>query len=70
MTQYVAVKFKPWDRRTYTYHNDGAPAKPGDMVEVETKEGLKKVQVDSVSDQKPAFATKPIKGIIDGGVSA
>lgn len=23
--QFVAVQFNPWDRRSYTYHNDGEP---------------------------------------------
>lgn len=25
--QYVAVKFRPGDKRSYTYHNDGEPVK-------------------------------------------
>lgn len=34
--QYVAVRFTPGDRRTYTYHNDGPPVAPGDTVTVAT----------------------------------
>ncbi len=54
MTQFVAVKFNPWDRRTYTYHHDGEPVAVGDTVEVVTPmEGPKSVPVKSVSDQTP-----------------
>lgn len=58
--QYVAVKFNASDRRTYTYHNDGQPVAPGDMVTVTTGRGEAMVVVDSVSADKPPFATKPL----------
>lgn len=64
MTQYVAVKFKPWEHRTYTYSNDGPPVNVGDRVKVQTKDGPKEVEVDSVSEVKPAFECKPI--IVEG----
>lgn len=63
--QYVAVQFKPWDRRTYTYHNDGEPVAEGDKVEVTTNDGTKTVTVASVSYEAPAFETKPIDGLAD-----
>lgn len=59
-TQYVAVLFNPWDRRTYTYHNDGDALAPQDEAVVVTDRGESVVTVVSVSDQKPEFATKPI----------
>ena len=72
--QYVQVKFRDGDRRAYTYHNDGDPVKPGDKVVVETKHGKQTVTVDSVTDEAPRFATKPITipvdpkaGLIDDG---
>jgi hypothetical protein len=58
--QYVACQFNPWDRRTYTYHNDGAPVAPGDKVKVETRYGLKIITVDSIVDEAPKFETKAI----------
>lgn len=60
--QYVAVEFNPWDRRSYTYHNDGAPVSVGDKVRVETRDGSKTVTVVSLPEAAPAFETKPILG--------
>ncbi|WP_374139444.1 hypothetical protein [Sphingomonas sp.] len=60
--QYVAVKFNPWDRRTYTYHNDGEPVAVGDSVVVSTDRGPSTVTVEAVSDERPTFATKSIVG--------
>lgn len=60
--QFVAVKFKPWDRRTYTYHNDGDPVAVGDLVEVSTDRGEQIVTVESVTFDAPSFVTKPING--------
>lgn len=64
MTQFVAVKFNPWDRRTYTYRNEGEAIAPGDVVEVVTSEGPKQVAVESVTDKAPAFECKPIARIV------
>ncbi len=63
--QYVAIKFKPGDSRTYTYHNDGDPVKPGDKVVVTTNRGKNTVIVDSVTDEAPRFLTKPIAIPVD-----
>lgn len=60
--QFVAVRFKPWDRRTYTYHWDGEPFAPGDQVVVTTDRGPSTVEVISVSGLPPPFPTKPIVG--------
>ena len=62
--QYVAVEFNPWDRRSYTYHNDGPALSIGDKVKVETKDGEKTVTVVGLPESAPAFPTKPILGAI------
>lgn len=71
-TQYVAVKFRPTDRRTYTYHWNGEPLAPGDEVKVAERDGdgWKRVTVDSVSWANPTFATKPILGKCEESESA
>jgi hypothetical protein len=63
--QFVAVKFKTWDKRTYTYHNDGEPVAPGDQVKIKDRggDGWSRVTVVEVTDEAPAFATKPILGL-------
>lgn len=59
---YYACKFRAEDSRTYTYHFDGPAFAIGDIVRVEDRsgDGWKRVQVASVSDTAPPFATKPI----------
>lgn len=65
--QYVACKFRSGDARSYTYHNDGEPVSVGDTVKVEDRDGdgWKRVEVVSVSSQKPKFETKPILGKVE-----
>lgn len=58
--QYVEVKFRPWDKRAYTYHWDGEPLNIGQTVRVETRDGWQAVEVVGVSEVKPPFPTKPI----------
>lgn len=67
MTQYVAVKFKPEDTRTYTYTWDGDALFPGDRVKVpdNRSDGWKRVTVVSVSDEAPPFNCKPILGRVE-----
>lgn len=60
--QYVAVQFNPWDRRSYTYHNDGEPVAIGDKVLVTTPRGQSVVEVVGLPDLVPPFETKPIDG--------
>lgn len=60
--QFVAVLFKPWDRRSYTYHNDGEPVAIGDEVIVETAKGQSIVTVSALPTEVPSFPTKPIIG--------
>ena len=65
--QYVACKFRPDDRRSYTYHNDGEPVAAGDQVKIAGREedGWQRVHVVSVSDEEPSFPTKPILGKVE-----
>lgn len=63
MRQYVAIRFHSRDRRTYTYHNDGEPVVAGDQVRIPGRhpdDGWKAVEVVSVTDEPPEFATKSI----------
>lgn len=62
--QFVAVLFKPWDTRSYTYHNDGPPVAIGDSVLVTTaKGGQQAVTVSALPTEAPSFPTKPIDGL-------
>lgn len=62
--QYVACAFRPGDRRTYTYHNDGEPVAVGDEIKVADRngDGRQRVTVMAIGDEKPKFETKPILG--------
>ncbi len=61
--RFIAVKFRPGDARSYTYHYDGAEDfAAGDEVKVEDRDGgWKRVTVVGEVEE-PAFATKPILG--------
>lgn len=64
--QYVVVKFRPGDRRSYTYSNPGEPVKVGDRVKVPGKtpdEGWAALDVIEVHNIKPPFACKDILGL-------
>lgn len=60
--QFVAVQFKAWDQRSYTYHNDGEPVAIGDQVVVTTAKGTQTVRVVALPTETPSFATKAIDG--------
>ena len=62
--QYLACKFRPGDKRAYTYHNDGDPCAVGDKVLVASPrgEGRMTVEVAVILDANPGFATKAIIG--------
>ena len=64
--QYVAVRFRPADVRTYTYEWDGEPVKPGDWVKVPDRDsdGWKRVEVVHVHYTAPLFPTKAILGLV------
>lgn len=63
--QYVAVKFRKGDSRSYTYHNDGNPVRIGDEVKVPDREldSWKRVEVVDLPAEKPQFETKAILGL-------
>lgn len=60
--QFVAVQFNPWDRRSYTYHNDGEACAIGDLVKVMTNRGEATVTVVGLPGEQPSFETKGILG--------
>jgi hypothetical protein len=63
MTQFVAIRYAPTDKRTYTYANDGEPVAPGDFVSVPLRNNEPKaVEVVNVTDVEPPFACKGIFG--------
>lgn len=65
--QYVRCKFRSTDTRSYTYHNDGEPVAPGDMVKVPDRDSdaWKRVEVVAIVDEEPPFPTKAILGKVD-----
>jgi hypothetical protein len=67
MRQFVAVRFRPEDQRTYTYANDGPPVTVGDQVKVpdNRSDGWKRVEVVAIVD-KPRFECKLILGKVTG----
>jgi len=67
MPQYVECKFRPSDRRAYTYRNDGDPVAAGDYVKVPDKsgEGWKRVQVVTIEVPEPNYSCKPVLGLAD-----
>lgn len=60
--QYVTIRFRAWDKRTYTYHWDGEPVNVGDTVKVETRDGWTAVSVEAVTEVAPPYVTKAIAG--------
>lgn len=70
--QYVACKFRPEDKRAYTYEWSGEPLNKGDVVKVPDRsgDGWNRVTVVSISDKAPPFACKPILGLCDPDADA
>ena len=65
--QFVAVRFRPGDRRTYTYHHDGPPVAIGEMVKIPGKrptDGWTALKVEAISYAEPPFETKAILGVV------
>lgn len=65
--QFLSCAFKAGGR-AYTYHNDGEPLAPGDLVRVEGRNGSEqRVEVVGLwaDDAPPPFETKPILGLAD-----
>jgi hypothetical protein len=67
---HLSVKFRRSDRRAYTYTYDGDhPIAPGDQVKIDTRDGIKTVEVVAINLPKPSFACKPILSVLtEGGV--
>lgn len=67
---YVACKFRPDDKRSYTYEWDGEPLQKGDIVKVADRsgDGWQRVTVDTITDVAPSFACKPILGLYNPDV--
>lgn len=66
--QFVAVRFRPGDKRTYTYHNDGPALFEGDRVKCPGRkpdDGWTAATVEAVSFEVPEFATKAILGRVE-----
>lgn len=65
--QFAACKFRSSDTRTFTYHNDGEPVAPGDVVKVPDRsgDGWRRVEVVSITDKQPPFSTKGIIGKVE-----
>ncbi len=61
--QYVCIKFREKDRRTYTYHNDGPPLEIGDQIDIEGRGGKPiSTKILSIHEGHPGFVTKAIIG--------
>lgn len=67
MTQYAVCKFRREDKRGYTYRNDGAPVKIGDVVRVPARgndpDAWQRVTVSEILFDAPAYECKPILGL-------
>jgi hypothetical protein len=62
--QFVAIKFREADQRSYTYHNDGPPVSIGDRVLVPSRNGgSQAVIVAGLGIDPPPFETKAILGL-------
>lgn len=65
MTKFVEVKFRPEDRRAYTYSApDEMEIAIGDRVEVDARGTLKVVEGVAISDRKPPYACKPVLRVV------
>lgn len=65
--QYLAVKFREGDKRTYTYENNGPLLSAGDVVKVPDKSGdgwVRATVVEEVTKPK-SFTCKAIIGKVD-----
>lgn len=66
--QFIAVKFRSDDERTYTYHNDGEPVGAGETVKLPPRgreDGWVRGVVTEAFVDKPKFPTKAILGVVD-----
>lgn len=72
MPQYLTAKFRPTDKRSYTYHNDGAPVAVGDEIKLPStrhEDGWVRGTVFGIISEAEAkaqpFETKAILGKIE-----
>lgn len=64
--QFIAVKFRSDDERSYTYHNDGPPVGAGQQVKIaprDGQDGWSRATVVEAFVDRPDFETKPILGL-------
>jgi hypothetical protein len=63
--QFVECKFRPDDRRAYTYLNEGDRVRVGDVVKVPDRsgDGWQRVTVSGIDLPAPKFECKPILGL-------
>jgi hypothetical protein len=64
---YYVCKFRPGDKRTYTYHSDGVTYRPGQIVKVPDRsgDGWQTATIERETIQLPPFPTKAIIGLAD-----
>lgn len=62
--QFLVCKFRPGDKRGYTYHHDGEPIEVGAEVKVPDRsgDGWMRATVHEISWEAPEYATKSILG--------
>lgn len=66
MRQYLVCKYRPDDKRAYTFHNDGEQLRTGDVAKVSARNGHGWVRVHVVDAvEKPEYETKPILGRLE-----
>lgn len=72
MPQYLTAKFRPTDKRSYTYHNDGAPVAVGDEIKLPStrhEDGWVRGTVFGIISEAEAkaqpFETKAILGLAE-----
>jgi hypothetical protein len=64
--QYIACAFRPGDRKTYSYHNDGPAVAVGDRVVVFSRGRESRVSVEAILDKPPpGIETKAILRMVD-----
>lgn len=65
--QFIACKYRPTDKRFYSFHNDGEPVAVGDHVKIANRsgKGWMSVEVAEILSGAPDHETKAILGIAE-----
>lgn len=65
--QYLTIAYKEGTTKTYTFHNDGEPVEPGDVVKLPDRRDSDSWVKGYVHDEveQPAFETKGILGVVE-----